>query len=167
MRYFTNTLTKDEGYSLLAFHSNSVLNSGATLPLAATLFSNLSQGHTVRNQEQIQSSVSVPETPKSPPDEMGYDWTSPYGQGDAWGHYSLGYAGIGGSGCHSNNLHMLRRDEDDELINHVEKEHKEESEDDKKEKHHYHGQNIDYGDIKRELEEHEIEMETKCDEVPW
>jgi len=102
--------------------SPSLLSSDMALPLAAGLFSTFSQGHTMNSQHKQQQPLS-PNTAgnttisTNPLSTIGYDLDeSMYGLGDAWGHLPYcglpGFAGLGGGGCYSNHIDLLRTDED-------------------------------------------------------
>jgi len=82
------------------------------LPLAAGLIGTRLQGHTMNSK-------------KHPLQKAGYDYGDTlWGTGEGWGCFSPsdvpGYAGLGGSGCYSNHIDLIRNDDDEQRLKEVE-----------------------------------------------
>lgn len=86
--------------------------SSVRLPLAAALLGTRLQGHSMNSKA-------------SPLQKAGYDYGDTLrGTGEGWGHFSMlstpGYAGLGGSGCYSNHIDLIRTEDDEPRLKDVE-----------------------------------------------
>jgi len=82
------------------------------LPLVAGLIGTRLQGHTMNSKE-------------NPLKKAGYDYGDTlWGTGEGWGCFSPlevpGFAGLGGSGCYSNHIDLIRNEEDEQRLKEVE-----------------------------------------------
>ncbi|UJR23232.1 hypothetical protein I4U23_026251 [Adineta vaga] len=82
------------------------------IPLVAGFVGTRLQGHTMGSKE-------------NPLQKAGYDYGDTlWGTGEGWGNFSPmdvpGFAAIGGSGCYSNHIDLIRNDDDEERLKDVE-----------------------------------------------
>ncbi|CAF1305095.1 unnamed protein product [Adineta steineri] len=86
--------------------------SGIGIPLAAGLIGTNLQRHAMNSKP-------------NPLQKAGYDYGDTlWGTGEGWGHFTScdlpGYAGIGGSGCYSNHIDLIRNEDDEMKLKDVE-----------------------------------------------
>jgi len=111
----TDTVQNGSESNLTEFngHTSPITKSGSIgFPLAAGLIATRLQGHTMNTQHNSLA-------------KAGYDYgETTWGTGEGWGHFPYvtvpGYAGLGGSGCLSNHIDLIRNENDEQRLKAVE-----------------------------------------------